>query len=99
MRLTKEQRTAIKQAVKTTLGDNASVWLFGSRVNDELKGGDIDLYIEVQSKNTDLLQAELQLYTEIIQKIGEQKIDIVMHQVDTPKKAIHEQALATGVLL
>ena len=46
MRLTPEQVTIIKKAGAETFGDSARVWLFGSRVDDHKRGGDIDLLIE-----------------------------------------------------
>ena len=48
MRLTQEQVNIIKRAVTDTFGDTASVWLFGSRVDDYKRGGDIDLLIETE---------------------------------------------------
>jgi len=36
-------------------GSKSHVWLFGSRVNDHQKGGDIDLYIEPELQGYDLL--------------------------------------------
>jgi len=46
MRLTKDQIQHIKKHVLSIYGKNAHVYLFGSRINDNEKGGDIDLYIE-----------------------------------------------------
>ena len=43
MRLSIEQIQAIRYAASTTFGDDTQVWLFGSRVDDAKKGGDIDL--------------------------------------------------------
>ncbi len=47
MRLTTEEVAAIKAAAREAFGDTAVVRLFGSRVDDGLKGGDIDLHFEV----------------------------------------------------
>jgi predicted nucleotidyltransferase len=46
MRLTPDQIHAIQSTVQTVLGEGAQVTLFGSRVHDNLKGGDVDLYVE-----------------------------------------------------
>ena len=46
MRLTPAQIDIIKTTAQTVLGDGARVTLFGSRVNDQAKGGDVDLYVE-----------------------------------------------------
>ena len=52
MRLTTSQIETIRQAARQNFGADASVWLFGSRVDDARRGGDVDLYIEPTQKNT-----------------------------------------------
>lgn len=46
MRLTDRQIKDIKEEVARILGPDAEVWLFGSRVDDNARGGDVDLMIE-----------------------------------------------------
>ena len=46
MRLTPAQINAIQSTVHAVLGEGAQVTLFGSRVDDQQKGGDVDLYVE-----------------------------------------------------
>ena len=46
MRLSPLQSDLICQQVHRHLGDDAAIWLFGSRVDDQQKGGDVDLYVE-----------------------------------------------------
>ena len=43
MRLTQRQIQAIKQVAAEVFGCNAKTYLFGSRVDDSQRGGDIDL--------------------------------------------------------
>ena len=45
MRLTKQQTEAITQTVIRLAGIGTTIHLFGSRLNDQAKGGDIDLFI------------------------------------------------------
>ena len=49
MRLSADQAKIIRQEVLTHLGPSSAVWLFGSRINDEARGGDVDLYVETDS--------------------------------------------------
>jgi len=47
MRLTPVQIETIKSTTAAVLGEGVRVTLFGSRLHDGQKGGDLDLYIEV----------------------------------------------------
>lgn len=95
MRLTAFEIDAIKQTAQEVFGSAAEIYLFGSRVNDEKKGGDIDLYIKTQDGNDLAHKIKFQVLLE--QKIGEQKIDVIL-AVDK-NRPIEQQAINTGVLL
>ena len=78
MRLTPSQISAIKTTVLQTLGEGAVVSLFGSRLDDNRKGGDIDLYIDCRPMSlAEQLDAKLLLLVKLKQQLGDQKIDIV----------------------
>jgi len=53
MRLSTDQIQAIRQAATAAFGQGTSVWLFGSRVDDAKKGGDIDLLVCPQAHTTE----------------------------------------------
>ena len=74
MRLSEEEKEAIKGAVKRVFGEDAIVRLFGSRVDDRRKGGDIDLHLEVP-KDKSSLANELQFQLELLKAIGERKVE------------------------
>jgi predicted nucleotidyltransferase len=46
MRLSPLQANAIAGNIRQYFGNAASIWLFGSRVDDNKRGGDVDLYVE-----------------------------------------------------
>lgn len=50
MRITQEQARLIREEVRGNLGADARIWLFGSRVDDARRGGDIDLYVEINGR-------------------------------------------------
>lgn len=52
MRLSPSQIETIRDTARRNFGADASVWLFGSRVDDTRRGGDVDLYVESSQKNT-----------------------------------------------
>ncbi len=79
MRLKKDEVLIIKSAVHR-LDPNAQIFLFGSRVHDEKKGGDIDLLI-FSNFLTFLDKAAIK--TEIFKQIEEQRIDITIAKDDS----------------
>ena len=46
MRITPAQAAQAVAIIRDYLGAEAAVWLFGSRVDDTKRGGDVDLYAE-----------------------------------------------------
>ncbi|MGZ5007863.1 MAG: nucleotidyltransferase domain-containing protein [Methylobacter sp.] len=101
MRLTDQQRAIIRATVAETFGAGAEVRLFGSRVDDSKRGGDIDLLIETDQVDVDAIaRAEISLLTKLQIKLGEQKIDVLL---DYPTRKIRPPIFAiakqTGVLL
>lgn len=74
MRLKKEEIEVLKNTLYK-LSNEAKIYLFGSRVDDNKRGGDIDLLI-ISKK---LTKRDLRkLRTEFFKHFGEQKIDIVL---------------------
>jgi predicted nucleotidyltransferase len=54
--------------------------LFGSRVDDNQRGGDIDLLIETNLSDVNMIvRAELAFVTKLQMKLGEQKIDVLVN--------------------
>jgi len=101
MRLSQSQAQTIRESVLSNFGEDAHVWLFGSRVRDDEKGGDIDLYIEVQSQSAaDLINSKLKFLRDLHKRLGDQKIDVVLRKangsVDLP---IYQIAKQTGIKL
>jgi len=74
MRLYKEEIEVLKSKLET-LSHSAKLYLFGSRVNDDAKGGDIDLLV-VSDK---LTKKDLRvLRIDFFKHFGEQKLDILL---------------------
>ena len=74
MRISSQAQVAIKKHILAAL-PNSEVFLFGSRANDSLKGGDIDLLLLTPEKVPQMLLHCIRRL--IINDIGEQKIDLV----------------------
>lgn len=74
MRLSKEEIEVLKNKLYS-LSSTAKIYLFGSRVDDAKKGGDIDLLVvsdKLSKKDLRLLRVDF------IKEFGEQKIDIIL---------------------
>lgn len=82
MRLSLHYRQVIKNEVEKLFGKNTQVFLFGSRVDDTKKGGDIDLYIITENK-TNLFEKKLLFLARLKRELGEQKIDVVFNEDET----------------
>ncbi len=101
MRLTAQERAVIRQAVAEAFGADALVWLFGSRVDDSQRGGDIDLLIKTSQMDINAMtRAEIGFLTRLHMILGEQKIDVLL---DCPSRKtcspIFAIAQKTGILL
>jgi len=74
MRLTENEQKAIIASVMK-FDEDAEVYLFGSRVDDSEKGGDIDLLIKSDVMTNGILYM---LEDELFKYIDEQKVDFVL---------------------
>jgi predicted nucleotidyltransferase len=99
VRLTNEQRETILRVVAEIAGPQARTRLFGSRVDDSKRGGDIDLLVELDTPVEDLLGLELKLGTRLYRAMLEREVDVVLLAPNIEKQTIHKVALATGILL
>jgi predicted nucleotidyltransferase len=74
MRLSKEEQLAIK-GVLSKFDPNGKVYLFGSRVDNLRRGGDIDLLIRSKKLT---LSDRLDIVCELEDAMGLRKIDLVI---------------------
>jgi predicted nucleotidyltransferase len=94
MRLSKTYIDVIKRSFNEIFcGD---IYLFGSRVDDNKMGGDIDLYLVVKDKSN-LFRKKLKFLAKIKRELGEQKIDVVFN-IDE-NRLIEREAKKWGVKL
>ena len=97
MRLSPDQIQAIRHAATTTFGADSAVWLFGSRVDDSKKGGDIDLLVRPTATGTEQAFAKKIKMLNLLERLlGERKIDLVIEQPDDTR-AIVTVAHSTGI--
>jgi predicted nucleotidyltransferase len=91
MRLTQPQQAAICETVA-----GARVWLFGSRCNEDARGGDLDLLVEDEVLPSLMQRARVKLALEAALAMP---VDVIGIQRGMPPSAFQRIALATGIPL
>lgn len=99
MRLSPAQITAIRQSAAQLAGDTARVWLFGSRVRDDARGGDVDLLLELDSPVAEPAQLAARLAAQVSRAMYGRKVDVLIKAPNLRHLPIHSIALAEGILL
>lgn len=101
MRLSPQHVALIKESFKECFLYGDKLFLFGSRVDDSLKGGDIDLYIETECTDSSrVFKRRMQFIGLLHRKLGEQKIDVVIKTpLDEASKLIYKEAQRAGILM
>mgnify|MGYP001128587295 CR=1 FL=1 len=99
MRLGLDQQQAIQRAVCEVFGPDARVRLFGSRLDDDAKGGDIDLLVEVNEPIDVPAELAARLSVKVMRACNGRKVDVVLAAPNLEVMPIHEIARRQGVLL
>lgn len=99
MRVSEEQVRIIRKEVARQLGPEARVRLFGSRLDDARRGGDIDLLVESPDRLEEPALTAARLSARIGRALSGQKIDVILRAPNLKELPIHAIAMAEGVLL
>jgi uncharacterized protein len=98
MRLNTAEISAIKSAAQQAFGADVVVRLFGSRVHDHRRGGDIDLHFEVNPGNNSdraINRFEEQLFA----SMEEQRIDKIFAVRGAPLGPFQQIGYRDGIIL
>ena len=99
MRLTEQQIKIIRHVVENLAGNNARVTLFGSRVDDTKKGGDIDLLISLPELVQHPAELSAKISAQLIRRLEGRKVDVILSAPNLKDLPIHAIAQQTGVVL
>lgn len=99
MRLSSEQVAAIREGVAHLAGAAARVWLFGSRVRDDERGGDVDLLLELDEAVAEPALLSARLAARVSRVMHGRKVDVLIKAPNLMRLPIHAIALAEGVRL
>ena len=94
MRLDKNDKNIILSTVESIFG-NGKVYLFGSRLDEQKKGGDIDLFI-VSEEKSNLFEKKIKVISKL-ERALHKPIDIVLHK--NFEREIEKEILKRSLLL
>lgn len=95
MRLQRQEIQTILQVAHQIYGEKVKVYLFGSRLDDTKRGGDIDLLVRNEGVKKGIL-ARIRMIAQLKYLLGDPKIDIIG---DHEESLVAQEALRKGVLL
>ncbi|MBL1259509.1 MAG: nucleotidyltransferase domain-containing protein [Thiotrichaceae bacterium] len=99
MRLKQHQIETICRAVTELAGAEARVSLFGSRVDDNARGGDIDLLVELPYSVDEPAWLSARISGRISHRLRGQKIDVIITAPNLECFPIHDVAKREGIVL
>jgi hypothetical protein len=99
MRLTPTQIDAIHSTTQAVLGEGAKVTLFGSRVDDLARGGDVDLMIKVSQALPEPALMSARIGSRLSRAFEGQHVDVLLKAPNLQEQAIHRVAAQQGVPL
>jgi predicted nucleotidyltransferase len=99
MRLSQSDIGAIKSVVAEICGERAVVRLFGSRLDDAAKGGDIDLMVELDEAVEHPARLSAWLSVKVMRAIQGRKVDVILVAPNLEELPIHRIAREQGVIL
>jgi len=101
MRLSENEINTIRILARNIFGQQTIVRLFGSRIDDSKKGGDIDLCLQIGEEfpTRTLMLKKAEFLTKLEQCIGEQKIDLLVQTNANCELPIFRSALKEGIIL
>lgn len=99
MRLSATHRLALKSHFAQMLGADCEVLLFGSRVDDAQRGGDVDLLVRSPRVLEQHAWLAARLASRAERLLGGRRVDVLLLDPSTVVQPVHAAALATGVAL
>lgn len=81
MRLSPRQQHVLRQTLRRRFGADARLWVFGSRVDDAARGGDVDLMVQTNATDAhQLVDARLHFLADLqgTSEFEGEKIDLVL---------------------
>ncbi|MDN5869902.1 MAG: nucleotidyltransferase domain-containing protein [Nitrococcus sp.] len=99
MRLSEEQIAAIRDVVRQEVGLEARVRVFGSRLDDARRGGDLDLFVEVNRPVENPAWLSARISARLTRRMHGRDVDVVLSAPNLQRRFVHVVAEREGQLL
>ncbi len=96
MRINESQTRMIRTLLQARFGADVRIWLFGSRIRDDARGGDFDLYVECEHSPSPLACARTQ---HALEEALDADVDLLVRARDEDPLPIHRIAKLSGKTL
>lgn len=96
MRITQRQAAAIVQLARQLTGLPVEVRVFGSRLNDRAKGGDLDLMVELPEPEANPALLAARLSAKVSRLMDGRKVDVLLSAPNLMRLPIHEIPFRDG---
>lgn len=99
MRISIEQAKLMADAARQIFGTDTRLRLFGSRLDDSARGGDVDLLLESDRPVTEPALLAARLASKVSRQMGGRRVDVVVSAPNLQQTPLHEIAHREGILL
>lgn len=104
MRLSHRQQQLLRDTLRRRFGAGARLWLFGSRLDDQVRGGDVDLLVECADADpARLVDSKLAFLADLHATLAfeGERIDVVLYSPTLHRTLlpVQREALTRGVEL
>jgi len=99
MRLSEEAKNSIIAAVRRYFSQAEKIILFGSRADDNKRGGDIDILVQTPVSAAVAFEEKLRAVAALQLKLGEQRIDLLTTSGIDDERLIVQNAYRQGVVV
>lgn len=99
MRLTDNQIQIIRELAREVAGERSLVRVFGSRLDDAARGGDIDLLVELAEPVNNPALIAARLSARVSRAMQGRKVDVLLSAPNLMRMPIHDLAFKEGILL
>ncbi len=96
MRLTPDQIQGIRRIAIRLAGEQVTVRVFGSRLDDNGRGGDLDLLLELSEPVANPALLAAQVSAQVSRLMGGRKVDVVLAAPNLRRLPIHDLAIREG---